>query len=180
MKPILPKEFDVFLAVMSALHLVVIGYILNALRYLIPGRCQRKKTKDISGQIVVITGAGSGIGRLLAIEFSKLSAVVVLLDINRTGLNETRNLMSTDSKVFLYECDVSNRHKVYEVAELIKAEVGKVDILVNNAGIVNGKKFLDLSDEMIEKIMAINSLAHFWVLYMSILAQCCSFPSSSI
>ncbi|GFY73223.1 hypothetical protein TNIN_400131 [Trichonephila inaurata madagascariensis] len=157
------KEFDVFLAVMSAFPQAVLGYIMLIINYLIPDRCQRKKTKDISGQIVLITGAGSGIGRLLAIEFSKLSAIVVLLDVNNIGLHETRNLLNTDTKVFLYECDVSNRHKVYEVAKRIKTEVGKVDILVNNAGIVNGKRFLDVPDEMIEKIMAINCLAHFWV-----------------
>ena len=42
-------------------------------------------------------------------------------------------------------------------------EVGDVDILVNNAGIVTGKKLLDSPDSMIEKTLAVNTLAHFWV-----------------
>ncbi|GIY49727.1 hypothetical protein CDAR_551061 [Caerostris darwini] len=159
----IPKEFEVFLAVMSAFHLFLSGYIMGAIKFFIPDRYLQKRRKDISGQVVLITGAGSGIGRLVAIEFAKLHANVVLLDINRKGLEETRNLMNSMVKVFIYECDVSNRHKVYEVAKTIKSEVGKIDILLNNAGIVNGKRFLELSDDSIQKIMEINAMGHLWV-----------------
>ncbi|KAF8786278.1 Short-chain dehydrogenase/reductase family like protein [Argiope bruennichi] len=159
----IPKEFEVFLAVMSAFHLAVHGYLVGLMKLLIPSRFLRKQRKDISDQVVLITGAGSGIGRLLAVEFSKLHATVVLVDINKNGLNETKNLVSPLSKAFVYECDVSNRQKVYEVAKRIGVEVGKVDILVNNAGIVNGKRFLELSDDSIQRIMEINTLAHFWM-----------------
>ena len=45
----------------------------------------------------------------------------------------------------------------------VKTDVGIVDILVNNAGIVTGKKFLDCSDELMQKTMDVNATAHFWV-----------------
>ncbi|CAL1279357.1 unnamed protein product [Larinioides sclopetarius] len=157
------RFLEVFLAVMSAFHLMLSGYIVGFIKFLIPDRFLCKRRKDISGQIVLVTGAGSGLGRLLAIEFSELDAIVVLVDINKNGMNETKSLMNSLAKAYVYECDVSNRQKVYEVAKRIKAEVGKVEILVNNAGIVNGKRFLELSDDGIERIMQINTMAHFWM-----------------
>lgn len=45
----------------------------------------------------------------------------------------------------------------------VKRDVGEVDILVNNAGIVTGKKFLECKDELIQKTMDVNIMAHFWV-----------------
>ena len=59
--------------------------------------------------------------------------------------------------------DVSSREAIYEAAEVVKREVGKVDILINNAGIVSGKKFVDVSDAQIEKTFQVNALANFWV-----------------
>ncbi len=52
---------------------------------------------------------------------------------------------------------------MFRLAELVKQEVGNVDILINNAGIVTGKRFLDCPDELIEKTMQVNAMAHFWV-----------------
>ena len=49
----------------------------------------------------------------------------------------------------------------------VKKDVGDVDILVNNAGIVTGMKFLECSDELIEKTMDVNVNAHFWVIHIS-------------
>ncbi|CAL1279353.1 unnamed protein product [Larinioides sclopetarius] len=163
------------------------GYIVGFIKFLIPDRFLCKRRKDISGQIVLVTGAGSGLGRLLAIEFSELDAIVVLVDINKNGMNETKSLMNSLAKAYVYEyinengmnepkslmnplakayvyeCDVSNRQKVYEVAKRVKAEVGKVDILVNNAGNVSGKRFLEIPDEEIEKTVHVNALSHFWM-----------------
>lgn len=48
----------------------------------------------------------------------------------------------------------------------VREEVGDVTVLVNNAGIVTGKKFLNLEDRLIEKTFQVNTLAHFWVLFI--------------
>ncbi len=58
--------------------------------------------------------------------------------------------------------DVSDRAGVYAAAAKVKADLGAVDILVNNAGVVSGKRFLDLTDEKIEKTLQVNTLALFW------------------
>ena len=49
------------------------------------------------------------------------------------------------------------------VCDQVKKDIGDIDILINNAGIVTGKKFMDSPDSLIQKTMAVNTLAPFWV-----------------
>ncbi|XP_061694793.1 short chain dehydrogenase/reductase family 16C, member 5a isoform X1 [Syngnathoides biaculeatus] len=123
-----------------------------------------KKRKNISGEIVLITGAGSGIGRLMAQQFATLKTIVVMWDINQEGMKETATLAKENGaiRVHYYLCDCSDKNDVYRVADQVKREVGDVSILVNNAGIVTGKKFMDTPDALIEKTMEVNTMAHFW------------------
>lgn len=135
----------------------------SVFRFLMPKSLRKKK--DISRQKVLITGAGSGLGRQLALQFSELSTCLVLLDIDEESLRQTARLIvrSAGSRVLTYQCDVSDRRMVYAVAKRIKDDVGDIDILVNNAGIVSGKSLIDLPDEKIQKTMEVNSIAHFWI-----------------
>uniref|UniRef100_A0A3B3VE92 Short chain dehydrogenase/reductase family 16C, member 5a n=1 Tax=Poecilia latipinna TaxID=48699 RepID=A0A3B3VE92_9TELE len=123
-----------------------------------------RKKKNIAGEVVLITGAGSGIGRLMAQEFAAHGTVLVLWDINQEGIKETARLAKNGgaSRVHCFVCDCSNKNEVYRVADQVKREVGDVSILVNNAGIVTGKKFMDAPDSLIEKTMEVNTMAHFW------------------
>ncbi|KAL8580178.1 hypothetical protein ACOMHN_059151 [Nucella lapillus] len=128
--------------------------------------------KDISGHLVLITGAGSGIGRLLALEFSPLNCRLVLWDVNEEGNRETARLVrDMGAVVKTYRVDVSDRQQVYKAATQVTSEVGAVDILVNNAGIVTGRTFLECPDSMIAKTMAVNTLAHFWTTNASLPAM---------
>ncbi|KAM4551088.1 epidermal retinol dehydrogenase 2-like [Odontesthes bonariensis] len=123
-----------------------------------------KKKKNIAGEVVLITGAGSGIGRLMAQEFAALDTVLVLWDINQEGMKETARLAKNAGakRVHYFLCDCSDKTEVYRVADQVKREVGDITILVNNAGIVTGKKFIDAPDSLIEKTMEVNIMAHFW------------------
>lgn len=139
---------------------LLVYYILESLVFLVvPVR-----KKNVSGEIVLITGAGSGIGRLLAVKFASLGATVVLWDINQEGLNCTVGLAKEKGagRVHSYVCDCSKRQDIYRVADQVKKEVGDVSILINNAGIVIGKRFLDSPDSLVEKTMEVNIMAHFW------------------
>lgn len=123
-----------------------------------------KKKKDVAGEIVLITGAGSGLGRLLAMHFASHGAILVLWDINQEGNMETCRLAKEKGgvKVFTYKCDCSSRKEVYRVAEQVREEVGDVTILINNAGVVTGKPFLDIPDHMVERSFLVNAISHFW------------------
>ncbi|NWW45155.1 RDHE2 dehydrogenase, partial [Pedionomus torquatus] len=139
---------------------LLVYYLLESLVFMIVPR----RKKNVSGEIVLITGAGSGIGRLLSVKFARLGATVVLWDINQEGLKETSRLAKENGavRVHCYICDCSKRQDVYRVADQVKKEVGDVSILINNAGIVTGKSFMDCPDSLVEKSMEVNIMAHFW------------------
>ena len=57
----------------------------------------------------------------------------------------------------------SDKNSIYSSAQRVRSDVGEVDILINNAGIVQGKRLLDTSDDVIIKTFQVNLFAHFWV-----------------
>ena len=143
-------------------------YVLKAIVLLFIPKCFY--FKDISEDIVLVTGGASGIGRLMAIRFAKHGAKVVIWDLNLAGLEETRKMIEElrskrekVGKCFHYQVDIADRHKVYAAAERVRQEVGDVSIVVNNAGVVTGRRFLECDDEKILKTFDVNTLAHFWV-----------------
>ncbi|XP_059971746.1 epidermal retinol dehydrogenase 2 isoform X1 [Mesoplodon densirostris] len=120
--------------------------------------------KNVAGEIVLITGSGSGLGRLLALKFARLGSVLVLWDVSQEGNEETCKMAreAGATRVYAYTCDCSRKEEVYRVADEVKKEVGDVSILINNAGIVTGRKFLDCPDELMEKSFDVNFKAHLW------------------
>ncbi|XP_017567925.1 epidermal retinol dehydrogenase 2 [Pygocentrus nattereri] len=141
--------------------LLSLWFSLEALwRTVVPAR-----RKSVAGETVLLSGAGSGLGRLMALEFARLGARVVLWDINEEGNRETATLIreTYGTRAHCYTCDCSHREEVYRVADQVKREVGDVTILVNNAGIVTGKKFLQSPDTLLQKTMEVNTMAHFWM-----------------
>lgn len=126
--------------------------------------CPSKWTKkDVSGQTVLITGAGSGLGKLLAFRFADLNCRLVLWDINGESIEQVASdIRPKGITCKTYTVDLSKRENIYKAADSVKEEVGDVDILINNAGIVTGRKFLDCPDNLIEKTMEVNVMAHFW------------------
>lgn len=121
--------------------------------------------RNLSGKVVLITGAASGIGKQMALRIAEHGAHLVLWDLNESGMAQVAQQVEASpggAKAHCYVCDVSDRAQVYAVAERVKAEVGAPDVLINNAGVVSGKPFLDLPDDKIEKTFAVNTLALFW------------------
>lgn len=118
---------------------------------------------EIRGSCALITGAASGIGRLLAADLGEAGASLVLWDIDAQGLRDVQNeLRGAGSDVDICVCDLTSREAIEEAAAQTLANSGPVDILVNNAGIVSGKNLLDISPAEIERTFQINTLALFW------------------
>ncbi|EGZ12682.1 hypothetical protein PHYSODRAFT_337099 [Phytophthora sojae] len=123
--------------------------------------------KSVAGSVVVITGGALGLGRMLAIRFAQLGAVVLVWDINApNGQKVVQEITSADGggEAHFFHVDVSDKAKVYETGRRVLEQFGTVDILVNNAGIVCGKTLLATSDATIERTFAVNTFAHFWTL----------------
>ena len=118
---------------------------------------------DFTNKVTLITGGACGLGLLVAQKMAARGSHVVLWDIAAESLAETATKITESGyKVTAYHCDVSDRKMVYDVADRVKNDVGKVDILINNAGVVSGRPFLECSDEQIERTMTVNVFAHFW------------------
>ncbi|UCC73686.1 MAG: SDR family oxidoreductase [Gemmatimonadota bacterium] len=112
---------------------------------------------------VLISGAASGIGRLLAEKIAAEGARVILWDIDEEALAEvTREIEGRGHKASPYRCDVSNKGAIEATANRVLKEHGPVDIVINNAGIVTGKPILEAEDAEIRRTFDINTLAHFW------------------
>jgi NAD(P)-dependent dehydrogenase (short-subunit alcohol dehydrogenase family) len=87
-------------------------------------------------KVAVITGAGSGIGRGVALRFAAEGAKVVVSDVNRQGLEETcEQLRGEDREVHMVVADVSDVAQVQQLMHEAVEAFGKLDILFNNAGI---------------------------------------------
>lgn len=118
---------------------------------------------DTQGRRALVTGAASGIGRMLAAELGAAGAKLVLWDIDEAGLQRAGDeLRSSGYAVDTYACDLSDRESVKATAAATLSQSGPVDILINNAGIVSGKDVLDISDADIERTFDVNVLALFW------------------
>lgn len=130
----------------------------------------RPRTKPIDGELVLITGAGGGLGRLFAQEFAKHGAEVVLWDIDGSSNEQTAELVrELGGRAQTYTVDVTNREDVYRSAKLVQQDAGRdVTMLVNNAGVVAGKRMLDCPDELMERTMKVNCHALFWVRIASV------------
>ena len=108
-------------------------------------------------QNILITGAGSGIGRETALAFSRLGAKILGVDIGAQGLAETARLVAAQGgQVETYICDVSSESAMQALAAQVQAAHGTLDVLVNNAGIGASGRFLDTSVATWDRVMAIN------------------------
>ncbi|XP_045736760.1 estradiol 17-beta-dehydrogenase 11 isoform X2 [Mirounga angustirostris] len=146
-----------FLQCLQLLPLLIIFTLESLLKLFIP-----KKRKSVTGEIVLITGAGHGIGRLTAYEFAKLKSTLVLWDINK-GIEDTAaECKRLGAKAYAFVVDCSNREDIYSSAKKVKEEIGDVSILVNNAGVVYTSDLFATQDTQIEKTFEVNVLAHFW------------------
>ncbi|MBL4689202.1 MAG: SDR family NAD(P)-dependent oxidoreductase [Nannocystaceae bacterium] len=113
--------------------------------------------RDFTHRLAVVTGAGSGIGRSLAIALADLGADLALVDINADALAETaKRLERTRRHVSIHEVDVSDRSKMEALAVDVEAEHGRVDIVINNAGVTVAGTFEEQSIEDFEWVVGIN------------------------
>ncbi|MDR2210081.1 MAG: SDR family oxidoreductase [Spirochaetaceae bacterium] len=119
--------------------------------------------KDVHGRVVLITGGGSGIGRLMALDFARRGALVAVWDLAAAALKELEaEAAALGLSITGMVCDIADRAAVYGQAKALETALGPPDILINNAGVVSGKTLLETPDEKIKQTMDVNVLPLFW------------------
>ena len=120
--------------------------------------------KSFHDKVCVVTGAGSGIGRALAIDLAGRGARLAISDINLSAVEETKRLCAPGAEVEAYALDVADKAAVFAHADEVTKRFGGVNLVVNNAGVAVIKNVLDMPMEDFEWLMGIN----FWgVIYGS-------------
>jgi NAD(P)-dependent dehydrogenase (short-subunit alcohol dehydrogenase family) len=101
----------------------------------------------------VITGAGSGIGKAVAILFARQQAIVHLVDLNEEALKVTiEEIKKENGKVVSHTCDVTSQ----EIVKTTFQKIGRIDILVNSAGISHIGKVENTSEEDFDRVYKVN------------------------
>jgi NAD(P)-dependent dehydrogenase (short-subunit alcohol dehydrogenase family) len=117
----------------------------------------RMDTTTLHGRTVLVTGAGSGIGRETALLCARRGADLAICDIDEAGLEETaRGARDLGRTVIAQRVDVADRGQMGEFADAVHAEHEAVDLLVNNAGVGLAGGFLETGPEDWDWIVSIN------------------------
>lgn len=118
----------------------------------------------VEGKVVVITGAGSGVGRAACLLFSEHGARVVVADVDRTALEETVAMVKDQGgEAVGAQCDVSDAKSVSAAVATAVETFGRLDIMYNNAGITIRpqpgqplRSFVDATEEDIDRLQGVN------------------------
>lgn len=114
-------------------------------------------------RVVIVTGAGSGIGRATAQRFAREGARIVAVDINGDSASETAGSIAEDGgEAWAQTVDVSVRGQVEDLVRGTVERYGALDVMVANAGIGKSAPFLDVTEEDLDRVLAVNLKGVFW------------------
>jgi len=125
-----------------------------------------KTPNYFTGKTIVITGAGSGIGRATALIFAREGANVVCADINENGVEQTiEQVNAKGGQALALTIDVTKRAAVEDMAQLAIDGFGSVQFLFNSAGAaIRRSKFLDIDDDLLERTFDLNVKGTFYAM----------------
>ncbi len=111
----------------------------------------------VENKVVIITGAGSGIGREAALLFAKEGAKIVVTDVNeKAGMETVEDIRKNGGEAFFTELDVTDREQAKQVVRDALERFGKIDVLINNAGIIQDALVQKMTEEQWDKVININ------------------------
>ena len=121
-------------------------------------------TRSLNGKVAVITGAGSGMGRSMALRLAEDDAKIAIWDINGEGAEETAKMVrDAGGTALAITADCSDKDQIKAAADKTRSELGQVSILINNAGIAPFTPFLEIDEELFDRVMSINIKGPFLV-----------------
>jgi len=118
---------------------------------------------SLHGKVALVTGAGQGIGRAIALRLAKEGADIALVDLNEEKiLAVARKIESLGRKTAIFTADISDQKQVYAAIDHAEKVLGGFDIMVNNAGIAQVQAIADVTPEELEQIQKINVGGTLW------------------
>lgn len=118
---------------------------------------------SIVGKVALVTGAGQGIGRGVALRLARDGADIALVDVHGAGLVAVaKEIADLNRKVTQFVADVGDRAQVHAAVEHANRALGGFDIMVNNAGIAQVQAIADVTPEEVEHIFRINVQGTLW------------------
>jgi meso-butanediol dehydrogenase / (S,S)-butanediol dehydrogenase / diacetyl reductase len=117
----------------------------------------------LTGKVALVTGAGRGIGRGIALRLARDGADVALVDLGPDGISAVaEEIAGLGSKATTFVADVSDRDQVFAAVDHAATTLGGFDVMVNNAGIALVAPLLDTRPEDVAKIWAVNVDGVLW------------------
>jgi 3-oxoacyl-[acyl-carrier protein] reductase len=118
---------------------------------------------DVSNKVVIVTGAATGIGKVIAETFAKEDVKLSLWDRDYDELLKVADTISTQSgeKPVVVKCDVKSEYDVNEAVKITIEKFGTIDVLIANAGILNASKILETSAERWDEVFDVNTKGSF-------------------
>ena len=118
---------------------------------------------SINGKVALVTGAGQGIGRAIALRLARDGADVALVDINATKINQVAGeIAELGRKATVFVADVSQLDQVVAAVEHTYSTLGGFDIIVNNAGVAQVESLLEVTPEQVDRTFRINVQGVLW------------------
>jgi 3-oxoacyl-[acyl-carrier protein] reductase len=112
---------------------------------------------SFAGKRAVVTGAGSGIGREIAMRFGAAGAAVAVCDVVKEAADKVAaEIAGAGNQAQAYAIDVSDFAAVQQLCGRVTADLGGIDILVNNAGITRDNLLLRMTEEEFDRVVAVN------------------------
>lgn len=108
---------------------------------------------DLKQSVIAITGAGQGLGQMMAVTLAHAGAELALLDVNQQALDETKQqCLMLGTKTLTYQVDVTNEADVEQIFSDIVTDFGRLNGLVNNAGILRDGLLVKVKDGKVSKL----------------------------
>jgi short-subunit dehydrogenase len=116
---------------------------------------------DLKDKVIIITGAGSGLGKALATKTASQGGILLLVDVNEKFVKQTQQEIEQKSgKAESYMCDITDLNEIDEVTQTMYKKYHRIDILINNAGIWTDEELEEKNPILRKKAFEINALGH--------------------
>ena len=120
---------------------------------------------ELTGKIAIVTGAASGLGQAIAVQFAKQGAVAIPTDRPGVSLEETIGMIKETgaAEVYTHDLDVTDQESIKACVDDIAAKYGRIDILASNAGLNRPMPLENVTEEVWDSVINVNLKGGFFV-----------------